>query len=87
MTLPMARESFKPTLFQDFPASTDFQTPSPWEMFPRMQASPVPTYTMLGSDRATAILPMEGAPSLSKIGDQVLAPSVDFQTPPPVAPK
>jgi len=43
ITLPIARESFRPTYFQDLPASTDFQTPSPFEMLPRMQASPVPT--------------------------------------------
>ena len=34
---------FKANTFQDLPASTDFQTPSPFEMLPRMQASPVPT--------------------------------------------
>src|ERR1700722_4862847 len=30
---------------------------------------------------------MEEVPSLSKSGDEVIAPSVDFQTPPPLDPK
>jgi len=34
----------------------------------------------VGSDTATARLPIPGDPSLSKIGDQVFAPSVDFHT-------
>jgi len=34
---------FQADVLPDLPASTDFQTPSPFEMLPRMQASPVPT--------------------------------------------
>src|SRR5579875_429142 len=41
----------------------------------------------IGIGRDTASAPMENEASWSKIGDQVTAPSVDFQTPPPAAPK
>src|SRR5579862_1782620 len=47
ITLPIARESLSPTFFHVFPPSSDLYTPSPWEILPRMQASPVPTYSTL----------------------------------------
>ncbi len=52
-----------------------------------MQASPVPTKMTLGSDSATAMLPIEEMGYLSKIGCQVEPASVVFQTPPATAPK
>jgi hypothetical protein len=55
---------------------------------PRIGASPVPTYTTLGSDSDTAIAPIDPVrKSLSESTCQFEPPSVVFQTPPPVAPK
>src|SRR5215470_18254596 len=87
ITFPIARESRSPTFFQVLPPSKLLYTPSPCEISPRMHASPVPAYRTLWLEFATARLPIEDVPSLSKVGDQVMAPSTDFQTPPPVAPK
>jgi len=39
----MWRVSVRPTWVQVAPASVDLYTPLPYEMFPRMQASPEPT--------------------------------------------
>ena len=53
-----------------------------------MGASPIPTYTTLGSHSETATAPTE--PVLKNPSDtlnQFMPPSSDFQTPPPVAPK
>src|SRR5436309_13518143 len=52
-----------------------------------MAASPVPTYTVLWSEGATAIAPMEEISCLSKSGIQFAPPSTVFQTPPATAPK
>jgi len=76
--LAIARESFRPTYFQDLPASTDFQTPSPFEMLRECRLLPCPHKPRWDRTPATAMLPIDGEPSLSKIADQVLAPSVDF---------
>src|ERR1035437_815810 len=56
----------------------------PWRAatLPRTFASPDPTYTMLRSDGATAIEPIEEIGCSSKIDFHVAPPSVDFQTPP-----
>ena len=74
-------------LVQVFPASSNLYTPSPCEMLQRMQASPVPTYKMFGSDAATATLPIDDTACLSKIGVHVIPPFVVFHTPPAAAPK
>ena len=53
-----------------------------------MQVSPMPAYTTLGSDWATAIAPTDAV--FRKPSDtfcQYVPPSVDFQTPPPTEPK
>jgi hypothetical protein len=55
-------------------------------MCDRIQCSPVPTQTTLGSLGATAMAPMDWPCSLSKIGVQCTPPSVDFQMPPEAAP-
>ena len=53
-----------------------------------MHDSPIPTYTTLGSDSATATAPTEPVPSWpSETLSQRMPPSVVFQTPPPVPPK
>jgi hypothetical protein len=56
------------------------------EMLLRTQASPVPTHTMFGSDGAMAMAPMDWAGWSSKVGLQLIPPSVVFQTPPEAAP-
>ena len=53
----MCRVSSSPTCFHVLPASVDLYTPSPWVTLPRMQASPVPAYTTLGSESLTATAP------------------------------
>ena len=52
-----------------------------------MSASPVPTYTMLGFDGATAIAPIDAIGCESKMGVQVRPALTDFHTPPPTEPK
>src|SRR5439155_27254927 len=58
-TLAMLRVRSSPRCVHVFPASVVRYTPSPWETLPRMQLSPIPTYTTFGSDWATAIPPTD----------------------------
>src|SRR5262249_49067691 len=52
----------------------------------RIQLSPVPTQTTLGSFGSIAIAPIDCTSSLSNLGANVVPPFVDFQTPPLAAP-
>src|SRR5487761_1824615 len=54
----VVRVSRKPAYFHVLPASTDLKTPSPVIMSLRMSGSPVPTYSTLGLEGATAMAPM-----------------------------
>jgi hypothetical protein len=76
----------RPTFVHDLPASVDRQTPQPSEMLLRMNGSPVPTQTTLGSDGATASEPIDETGWSSKMGFQWSPPSVVFQRPPDAAP-
>src|SRR6516164_9215419 len=49
--------------------------------------SPVPTHTVFGSVGATAMDPIAATGWSSKIGMNVVPPSVDFQTPPEAEPR
>jgi hypothetical protein len=62
--------------------------PIPYEFWLRISGSPVPTYTMLGSEGATAIAPIKpmGMPS-SEMGNQVRPEFSVFHTPPPTEPE
>src|SRR5687767_7609393 len=76
----------RPMRVHVFPASVLLYTPSPYDDdCPRIACSPVPTYTTLGSDSATAIAPME---PVRKCVSEMLrhdAPAFSvFHTPPPV---
>jgi hypothetical protein len=51
-----------------------------------MCGSPVPAQTMFGFDRATASAPIDETLKSSKIGSQLIPPSVVFQIPPDAAP-
>jgi hypothetical protein len=69
------------------PASVERYMPFPGDTLPRGGDSPVPTYTTLGSDGATAMAPIEPAMRVeSVVGSHVMPPSLVFHTPPPVAP-
>lgn len=56
--------------------------PAPGVTLPRMFASPLPTYTTLGSLGATAMLPALLVGWSSKMGFHVKPASADFHTPP-----
>ena len=60
--------------------------PSPIETLLRVQDSPVPTQTFVGCEGSTAIAPIDCTGSSSNTGLNVVAPSVDFHTPPLAAP-
>src|SRR6266481_8152760 len=60
--------------------------PCPTEMWLRMNDSPVPAHTMLGSLAATASEPMDATGSESKMGSQWIPPSVLLKIPPDAAP-
>src|SRR5260370_29134880 len=80
--------SASPTFAQVFPASVERYMPSPGDRLPRIGDSPVPTYTTLGSDGATAIAPIEPAvKGWAGAGRPVKRPSTGFPTPPPLAPQ
>src|SRR3954469_16785517 len=68
------------------PASVDLYMPSPYDDdCPRTACSPLPTYTTLGSDSATAIAPMD--PVRKNVSEMLRheAPAFSvFHTPPPV---
>ena len=55
-------------------------------MWLRMNASPVPAQTTLGSEGAIASDPIDDTGWSSKIGSQWMPPSVVFQMPPEAAP-
>src|SRR5215212_5765580 len=76
----------KPRKFQVFPASVDFQRPSPPAVLPRMYVSPPPTHTMSGFDGSTPMAPMVPPKYLSEAAFQFIPPSLDLKTPPPVVP-
>src|SRR5215470_6984426 len=52
----------------------------------RVQASPVPTQTVLGAEGSIAMAPIDCEVCLSKTGLKVVPPFMDFQTPPLAAP-
>jgi hypothetical protein len=53
-----------------------------------MHASPMPTYTTLGSDGATSTAPTDPVPKKPSLTFfQRAPPSIVFHTPPPVAPE
>src|SRR3954465_6713548 len=86
-TAPICPTSGRPTNVHVLPASVDFHTPRPIETLLRMSSEPVPTYTTLGFDGATAIAPMEPTGILpSEIGHQLAPASVVFHTPPEATP-
>src|SRR5215510_15908631 len=60
--------------------------PSPTETEFRVQDSPVPTQTICGLFASIATAPMDCTDSLSNTGLKVVAPSIDFHTPPLAAP-
>src|ERR1700730_3470449 len=60
--------------------------PSPIDTLLRVQLSPVPTQTFFGSEGSSAIAPIDCTGCSSKTGLKVVAPSVDFHTPPLAAP-
>ena len=60
--------------------------PLPIEMLLRMNDSPVPAHTTLGSDGATAIDPIDDTASPSKIGSQCAPLSIVLKMPPDAAP-
>ena len=70
------------------PASVERYTPSPCEVItPRIACSPIPAYTTLGSDSATASAPTDEVPSWPSVTlRQVTPASSVFHTPPPTVP-
>lgn len=60
--------------------------PSPTEMWLRMNVSPVPAQTTLGSVGAIASDPTEETGWASKIGSQWMPPSMLLKMPPEAAP-
>jgi hypothetical protein len=60
--------------------------PLPIEMLLRMNASPVPAQTVLGSLAATASAPIDWTSWSSNIASQCAPSSTVFQTPPDAAP-
>ncbi len=60
--------------------------PSPIDTELRVQASPVPTQTVLGLEGSSAMAPMDCTGARSKTGLKVVPPSSDFHTPPEAAP-
>src|SRR5256885_9132256 len=77
--------SSRPMCVHVLPASIDLYMPSPDEP---CTESPVPAYTMLGSDGATWIAPMLSTfVNLSKIGNHDTPALVVFQMPPAGAPR
>ncbi len=75
-----------PDRAQVLPASVDLYMPQPIEMCERMNGSPVPTQTTLGSLGATVTEPIDETTSWSNIGAQCTPPSVVFHRPPEAAP-
>ena len=76
----------RPRCFHVWPASVERYTPLPIEMLPRMNASPVPAHTTLGSDEATASAPIDATCWPSKIAVQWTPPSSVLKMPPDAAP-
>jgi hypothetical protein len=76
----------RPIFVHVTPASVLLKMPHPSEMWLRMKLSPVPAQTMFESDGAMASAPIDETGWLSKIGRQVVPPSVVFQIPPDAAP-
>src|ERR1700757_1723806 len=60
--------------------------PLPIDTLLRVQDSPVPTQTFLTLEGSTAIAPIDCTGWSSNTGLKVVAPSVDFHTPPLAAP-
>src|SRR5689334_3481431 len=60
--------------------------PLPTETLLRVQDSPVPTQTTFGFLGSSAMAPMDITGCLSNTGRKVVAPSVDFHTPPEAEP-
>src|SRR5215469_3534676 len=56
--------------------------PLPTETLLRVQASPLPTHTFFGLEGSMATAPIDCTGCSSNTGLKVVAPSVDFQTPP-----
>ena len=87
---PIWRVAARPIECHVLPASVDLKRPIPYECWLRISGSPVPTYTMFGSDGATAMAPMEpiGMPveGSSAMGNQVRPAFSVFHTPPPTEP-
>jgi len=80
-TAPMYGEERRPTFVHVFPASVDLKTPLPG-VNDQPDRSPVPTYTVLGSEGATATAPTDATCISSNTGFQVLPAFVVFHTPP-----
>lgn len=76
----------RPIRTQVFPASVDLKIPQPSETLLRIEDSPVPAQTTLGSEGATASDPIDETGMLSKIGAQWRPPSVVLKIPPEAAP-
>src|SRR3954463_13132209 len=85
-TRPMRPVFSSPIRVQVLPASVDLKMPSPMEMWLRIQASPVPAQTTLGSDGATASDPTDETGCWSKIGSQLMPPSRVLKMPPEALP-
>src|SRR5215831_1034763 len=56
--------------------------PLPMETLLRVQLSPVPTHTILWLEGSMVTAPIDCTSSRSKTGLKVVAPLIDFQTPP-----
>src|SRR6476659_3847131 len=78
----MCSESLRPTFFQFSPPSVDLYTPLPMETLFLVQASPVPTQTVLWLEGSMVTAPIDCTASRSKTGLNVVAPLIDFHTPP-----
>src|SRR5262245_18047208 len=76
----------RPMRVQVLPAAADLKMPSPTEMWLRMHDSPVPAQTVFASEGATAISPIDDTVWPSKIGAQLVPPSVVLKMPPDAAP-
>ncbi len=80
--------SSRPRCDHVLPASVERYTPSPCDTLPRMQLSPIPTYTTFGSAEAMPTAPTDARlKNPSVVFSQYTPPSWVFQIPPPVDPK
>ena len=80
---PMCSVSDRPRKLHVRPPSVLLNTPQPGEMELREFCSPVPTYSVLVSDGAIAMSPIDMQRWFSKIGRNVVPALVVLKIPPP----